>query len=119
MNIEDYLLQVEAIANHCIASDLSVQDYIETLIKDDRDRLRALATLRLTVITPAEHDNAAALLSLGSYSSLSKLERIGCVAFHIDIEALISRKSIIRRCENYQKEHNLFQEIPDLFEHIR
>jgi hypothetical protein len=119
MDIEYYLSQVETIAENCIGSDLSVQDYIDTLIQDDRKNLIAMVTLRATVLTSTEHDNAVALLSVGMYPSLSKLERIGCIAFHIDIESSISRKVIIRKCVMYRKDHHLFQEIPGLFEYIR
>lgn len=119
MELDDYFSELETISDHCVADHLSAQSYLETLIREKPNTIRELIDCRKKYLASSDYSASSALLVVGLFSEFSDLDRITCITVCFELESSISRKSITRRCEKYNKAQDLFKRIPGLFEHIR
>lgn len=119
MDIAIYLEKIEELAFRCINEKVGAQELIESLIKENKDDILQLIHSRGLVLVQEEINEARALLEFELFSFLPEADRIACITMCIDLQGAIARLSIIRRCEKYSLDQEIFKQVPDLFNHIR
>lgn len=119
MNLDNYLWEIENAAEQCVIQQKTPQGFLEDLLNRKFSLASELIECRKETLIQGEVARARDLFCLKIFPSLPDNERIAYITVCIDLEAANARQSIIRRCEKYSYQHELFQQVPELFNCIR
>jgi hypothetical protein len=118
MDIDEYFQILERLADDCMQSGCSVQDFLENIIASNRILVDEIITFRQPFVGDKELAETKAFLDIGHFIEYKNLERVTCFVICFELTSVVIKKDWRQRCEVYSASQILFIKAPHLIEHV-
>jgi hypothetical protein len=122
MEIEDYLIALDALAKGCFAQfpNLNPRKFIEDLVNTDKKHIDTLIEFRKDYLSEKEINNALALFPTGVFRCYStEIERVTAFAICAELTSIVRKLEWRQKCNKYTAEQPLFLGCPTLMTAFR
>lgn len=119
MDIEKYYSELDKLSIIIENEDISVHDYLESLLNQNDKLIIDLLNFRKDFIDSNDNYKVFPFLGIGFFREIEGLERTTCFVITFEICEIKEKNNWKRKCELYSKEQPLFTECPNLFSEIR
>lgn len=119
MDLVGYFEKINDAVNVCISNCLSVQDYVESLTREEPETARWIIEVRKPLLTQQDKDSLSGYLDVGYFKDFKSEERMALFSFLFDISRAVDVQSLNLRFEQYDIGHPIFAKDHTLFDLVR
>ncbi|WP_418639540.1 hypothetical protein [Winogradskyella sp.] len=95
------------------------RDYCHVLYNEQDERFKEMLKTRSVLLDDNDYNKNGGLLGLGFFNGVTDDEKLACYCIVDDITSNLTYLDFEKRFEQYNKEHAIFNNVPNLWDEIR